>query len=100
MRDLSKAGHEVLVEGSVQLGVELYVVPSLEIVRDDGSIPLTLENQGITYKEIKEGLVVAKITDLTTRQQDKTRLEDVNQALDGGKASPAVRIWHIPAHVA
>jgi hypothetical protein len=86
VRDLSKAGREVLVEGVVQLGDELYVVPSLEIVRDNGSIPLTLENLGIMYKQIKEELVVAKITDLSTRQQEKTRLADVNQASDGGRS--------------
>ena len=45
IRDLSRVGQEVLVEGTTLLGGELYVVPSLEAIREDGSLALTLENQ-------------------------------------------------------
>jgi len=45
IRDLSRVGQEVLVEGTTQLGGELHVVPSLEVIRENGSLSLTLENQ-------------------------------------------------------
>ncbi len=52
------------MKGITKLGDELHVIPSLEFVRDDGTLPLTIENQGTMYAEIEEGLSVAKITDL------------------------------------
>ena len=45
IRDLSRVGQEVLVEGTAQLGGELHVVPLLEVIREDGSLALTLEHQ-------------------------------------------------------
>jgi hypothetical protein len=70
-------------------------VPSLEIIREDGTIPLTLKNQGTSYREVKVGLVLAKITRLPANQSS-----GVEQTSDGGESPPAVRVWHIPAHVA
>ena len=53
VRDLARVGHEVLIEGVVTLGDQLYSIPSLEIVHED-------ENQGTNYREIKKGLKVAE----------------------------------------
>ena len=50
------------MEGTTQLDGKLYVVPSLEVIREDGSLPLTLENQSTLFGEVQEGLIVAKIT--------------------------------------
>jgi hypothetical protein len=76
------------------------MVPSLKVIREDGSIPLTLENQGVSFAEVKEGLTVAKITDLPIPGDKEGRLkEGVNRASEGGESPPEVRIWHLPAHV-
>ena len=90
-----RAGEEVLVEGTTHLGDGLFVVPTLEIIREDGTIPLTIENQSTSFREIKGGLVLAKITRLPADQSS-----GVEQTSDGGESPPAVRVWHIPAHVA
>jgi len=52
--NLSRVGQEVLVEGTTQLGGELHVVPSLEVIREDGSLALTLENQAPCVGKFKE----------------------------------------------
>jgi len=93
--DLSRAGKEVLVEGTTKLGGDLFVVPTLEVVREDGSIPLTLENQGTSFREVEEGLVLAKITEIPAAES-----RGVKQASDGGETPPALRVWHIPTQVA
>jgi len=95
--DLSRAGREVLVEGVTSLGDDLYVVSTLEQVREDGSIPLTLENQGVSYKEIKEGLIVAKLTDLPSSDEDSP----IDSTTTGsGEKPPSTRIWQIACHTA
>jgi hypothetical protein len=83
--DLTRAGKEVLVEGTTKLGGNLFVVPTLEVVRDDGSIPLTLENQGTSFREVEKGLVLAKITELPVK--DAT---GVKQTSEGGESPPAM----------
>ena len=98
VRDLARVGQEVLIEGVVTLGDHMYVMPSLEIVREDGSIPLTIENQGTNYREIKKGLIVAKITDLPN--QEEGCLDDADRTSDGGETPPTCKIWQIPTHVA
>jgi hypothetical protein len=93
--DLSRAGREVLVEGVTSLGDDLYVVSTLEQVREDGSIPLILENQGVSYKEIKEGLIVAKLTDLPMTDEDSP----IDSTTTGsGERPPSTRIWQIACH--
>jgi hypothetical protein len=60
------------VEGTTtKLGDSLHVIPSLEVVRDDSSLLLTIENQGTTYAEIDKGLVVAQITNLPGDDADR-----------------------------
>jgi hypothetical protein len=98
--DLSRVGEEVLVEGTTQLGAELFIIPSLEVIRDDGSLPLTLENQGVSYREVAEGLIVAKITDLSAKETTKDSSPVNSNASGGGSTPPAARIWHIPTQVA
>ena len=100
IEDTTRVGQEVLVEGTVKLSGELFVVPSLEVIREDGSLPLTLENQSTSFKEVKLGMVVAKITMLPERRVEDHLDENVNQSLDGGGNPPDLRIWHIPTHVA
>ena len=86
------------MEGVANLGDLLFVVPSLEVVAEDGSIPLTLENQGALFRELQKDLVVAKITDLPTK--DAERLDDANQPSGEGESPSAWRIWQIPVQVA
>ena len=44
VEDPRQRGREVLVDGTTtMLGDGLHVVPSLKVVRDDGSLPLTIE---------------------------------------------------------
>jgi len=98
--DLTRVGEEVLVEGTAQLGGELFIIPSLEVIRDDGSLPLTLENQGVFYQEVAEGLVVAKITNLGAKDATKASSSLTGNTSAGESTPPATRIWHLPAHVA
>jgi hypothetical protein len=100
VKDSTRVGQEVLVEGTAKSSNELFVVPSLEVIREDGSLPLTLENQSTSFKEVKLGMVVAKITMLPERRAGMHLEEDVNQSSDGGESPPALRKWHIPTHVA
>ena len=94
--DLSRAGRKVLVEGVANLGNLFFIVPSLEIVTEDGSIPLTLENQGTLFRELQEVIWLRpKITNLST--QGEERLDDVKQTSDGGGNPPAWQIWQLPA---
>ncbi len=99
IKNCNRVGQEVLVEGTVNLGGELFVVPSLEVIRDDGSLPLTLENQSTDFREIPEGMIVAKVTGLTTEKEERPQ-EDVNRTSDGGETPPVLRIWQIPTQVA
>ena len=46
VKDSTRVGQEVLVEGTAKSNNELFVFPSLEVIRENGSLPLTLENQG------------------------------------------------------
>jgi hypothetical protein len=86
--DLSRVGEEVLVEGTTQLGGELFIIPSLEVIREDGSLPLTLENQGISYREAAEGLIVAKITNLTAKDTAKNSLAADSNTSEGESTNP------------
>jgi len=104
IEDPGRRGREVLVEGiTIKLGDGLHVISSLEVVRDDGSLPLTIENQGTTYAEIEEGSIVAKITDLPEDDADRggqSTAQSTDSTSDGGETPPVVKIWHIPAQVA
>jgi hypothetical protein len=96
IEDPSRAGEQVLVEGTTQLGGDLFVVPSLEVIREDGSLALTLENQSTSFREVEEGMIVAKVTKLPVSGPPG----EVNQASGEGESPPALSIWHIPTHVA
>ena len=83
-------GRKVLVEGVANLGDLLFVVPSLEFVAEDRSVPLTLKNKEM-FRQLEKDLVVAKITDLPTT--DAEHLDDANRPSGGGESPSAWRIW-------
>jgi hypothetical protein len=67
VEDSTRVVREVLVEGTAKLSDELFAVPSLEISREDGSLPLTLENRSTSFGRSGLGMVVAKHTMLSER---------------------------------
>ena len=52
----------------------------------------------MVFREIQEGMIVAKITGLSTEGESHLQ-DDVNLASDGGER-PVLRIWRIPTQVA
>ena len=88
------------MEGTAQMGSELFIILSLEVIRDDGFLPLTLKNQGVFYKEVAQGLVVAKITNLAAKDATKTSSSRTSNTSEGESTPPATRIWHLPTQVA
>jgi hypothetical protein len=70
------------------------------VIREDCSLPLTLENQGVSYREVTELLIVAKITNLAAKDATKNSLASDSNTSERKSTPPATRIWHIPAQVA
>jgi hypothetical protein len=51
-------GEEVLLEGTTQLGCELIMVPSLEVIREDDSVPHSWKTQALPSWKPKKMVAV------------------------------------------